>query len=73
MLRWDSSPDVYFPPMMEELLMVTETAMVGGCLKTATMSALAPSLPTESWTLATDTTSLTRRLITWEAEPPSVN
>ena len=30
---------------MEELLMVTETAMVRGCLKTATMSAPAPSSP----------------------------
>ena len=58
--------------MMEELLMVTETAMVRGCLKTATMSAPAPSSPTESLMPATDTTSLTRRLTTWEAEPPSL-
>ena len=33
--------------------------MVRGCLKTATMSAPAPSLPTESWTLATDMYDLT--------------
>ena len=28
---------------MEELLMVTETAMLRGCMRTATMSAPAPS------------------------------